>query len=147
MKHLFKCIIIFMSLWFATSSLAQATEIRIKNISMDDYEDLEIAGLKFDLLKSGQITDYKPVKNIYRYESLVLKINGETYGLHGRDYVGESPLGEGCFTCLVGLASNAKKREKFEGFDGVSANANQDEFIDERGGLSIKVLKENCPTK
>ncbi len=140
-----RVIFIVVALSFFTSPSAQATEIRIKNVSQRDYENLEVNGKEFGLLKSGQITEYKSFDTAFRFAGISLKIEGKTYYMSPRDFVGEPMLGDGCFTYLIGLA-DPKRQNDFEGHDGsVSANKRSGEFMDFRGGLSIKAVEEKCP--
>ncbi len=80
---------------------AEATEIRIKNASPYDFEDLLVAGQFCGQLRSGQMTDYKTFPVAYRTNFVRLKIRGSEYIFQPMDYPGEKPLGPERFIYVI----------------------------------------------
>lgn len=90
-------------------NVLKATRIRIKNTSPYEYELVLVGKEFFGDLKSGELTDYRIYERAYRYNAVRLVIKGQVFRLQPKDYVGETPLGEGRFTYNIGVQDFDKK--------------------------------------
>ena len=84
------------------------TLIRVQNVSCYDFADLliETPGDRqtFGDLGAGQITEYLPFKEAYRYAFVSATIGGQKFALQPIDYVGEERLAPGHYTYAVAVA-------------------------------------------
>lgn len=78
-----------------------ASEICVRNDSKIDFKDVVVGGKKYGDIKQGATTDYQTWKTAYRYSSVSLLADSKPLKLQPRDYVGETPLGDGRFTFVL----------------------------------------------
>jgi hypothetical protein len=82
---------------------ADATRVRVRNASAVELQNLLLLfpgeeRLTAGALAPGGVTGYVPVRTAYRYAYLEATVAGRRTVLQPIDYVGERPLGPGCFT-------------------------------------------------
>jgi hypothetical protein len=75
-----------------------ATEIRVRNDSKIDLNDVVVGGKKYGNISPGGTTDYQTWETAYRYSSVSLLADGKPMEIRPIDYIGETPLGDGHFT-------------------------------------------------
>ncbi|MEO6302134.1 MAG: hypothetical protein ABIP51_03070 [Bacteroidia bacterium] len=90
------------------------TNIRIKNISSNDYCNVIIKGqdgvtVNYGSLKSGETSCYNSYDKMYRYSYIKVTIDGEDFELQPIDFVGETPLEIGKFTYSVNNNNEGKQ--------------------------------------
>lgn len=78
--------------------LSGDVEIRIKNTSLIDFNDVLVNTKEFGDIDAGEFSSYQPFELAYRYDYIELKSDGETYILQPIDFVGETPLSPGQYT-------------------------------------------------
>ncbi|MDH3648617.1 MAG: hypothetical protein OEQ53_02985 [Saprospiraceae bacterium] len=82
--------------------------IRVENDSNLMFHQVrvspDVSETMFGDLNSGEISIYKPFKIAYRYAQIKVIIEGEEFLLQPIDYVGETPLEEGNYTYIIGVA-------------------------------------------
>lgn len=80
-----------------------ATRVRVVNASPRELRAVTVVfprdeRLAAAVLASGAATPYRRVRDAYRYAYVEAVVDGERLVLQPIDYVGERPLGPGCFT-------------------------------------------------
>jgi hypothetical protein len=93
----------------ASGQSLRATRVRIKNVSPYDYESLVVGKDLFGDLKSGALTEYRIFERAYRYNYVSLVINDQVLKIIPKDYVGETQLGVGYFSYLIGVEDLSRK--------------------------------------
>ena len=82
--------------------------IRVENNSTMTYNNVRVnpAGneINFGDLAPGERSAYKQFEMAYRYAYVKLIIEGKEYILQPIDYVGETPLSDGQYTYIIGVA-------------------------------------------
>ena len=79
------------------------TRLRVRNASAVELRDLLVVlpseeRIAAATLAAGGTTGYATVRTAYRYAYVEASVAGRRIVLQPIDYVGEQPLGEGCFT-------------------------------------------------
>ena len=106
MKNLFLSgILIFLGVR-CSSTDNTVVNIRIKNVSQENFENLSVLNFSLDNLSPGQATEFRKFEKAYRVASVYLEIDGKEYSLQLIDLVGESPLPIGNYTYEIGLNQN-----------------------------------------
>ena len=77
------------------------TEIRIRNASDINLNDVVVDGEKFGDIKQGAITEYRKSKLAHRYPSASLSANSKRLETQPIVYAAETELGHGSFTYLL----------------------------------------------
>jgi hypothetical protein len=77
------------------------TEIRVRNDSDIEFEDVVVGGKKYGDIKPGATTDYQTWKTAYRYSPVTLIAGSKPMQIQPIDYLGERELGAGCFTYVL----------------------------------------------
>ena len=85
--------------------LPTLTEIRVKNVSLYDFDDVEVVA-PGGMAHYGQVliqesSAYQSFTEAYRYSFINVIIDGQDFVLQPIDYVGETPLGPGKFTYVI----------------------------------------------
>lgn len=110
MKRIFLIFGILFSLFifFTSCSDEESTEanIRIKNVSSENYQNVSILTFSLENLESGDLSEYRQFDRAYRIASVSLEIDGENFDLQVIDFVGEEPLESGNYTYEIGLNQN-----------------------------------------
>ncbi len=78
-----------------------ATEIRVRNDSKIDFENVVVGGKKYGDIKRGAATDYQTWERAYRYSLVSLLADSKPLKIQPEDYVGETQLGNGHFTYVL----------------------------------------------
>jgi len=78
-----------------------ATEIRVRNDSDVDLQNVVVGGKKYGDIKPKATTDYQTWKTAYRYSSVTLIADSKPMQLQPIDYLGELELGVGHFTYVL----------------------------------------------
>lgn len=90
--------------------------IRLSNVSPYEFHNIVVntttGNIDFGALKSGQKTEYKTFETAYRYAFFELEIEGETYSIQPRDYVGETPLENGNYTYQIDTDDSQEQHGK-----------------------------------
>ena len=85
-------------------------QLRIENNSSFDFDDVQLnpGSDKKEIgpIKAGKKSVYHNFETAYRYGYISLNIQGNTLTLQPIDYVGETPLGPGKYTYVVGVDGN-----------------------------------------
>jgi len=79
------------------------SDIRVRNASSIDFENVVINHSNYGTVKSGETTGYQRWGPAYRYARVELYAAGKKRELQPEDYVGESPLGTGRFTYVLSI--------------------------------------------
>ncbi len=77
--------------------------IRIANVSEENYQNVSILNFDLENLESGEFTEFRQFERAYRIASVTLEIDGENFDLQVIDFVGEEPLSNGNYTYEIGL--------------------------------------------
>lgn len=80
--------------------------IRLFNESSFDYENIEVGGVDYLPLNSGEFSEYKEFELAYRYAYIELTADEEPYRFQPYDFVGETPLKNGSYTYNLNLDDN-----------------------------------------
>lgn len=87
------------------ASLLGPTNIRIKNISFFDFDEVEVVApsgiANYGAVAVQATSGYQSFTEAYRYASIKVTVDDKDYVLQPFDYVGESPLGVGNFTYII----------------------------------------------
>lgn len=93
---------------------AQKSNVRIKNTSTSDYENVTVKSadgttINYGSIAAGKTSCYSSYNKIYRYAFVKLSIAGKEHTLQPIDFVGETPLGKGKFTYALDFdAANSR---------------------------------------
>lgn len=83
------------------------TRLRLRNETGYELTQVTVAspGLeeRFDRIPAGGTTEYRRVARLYRYAYVEATVNGRVSRIMPIDYVGETPLGSGSYTFVLGL--------------------------------------------
>ncbi|MCB0665840.1 MAG: hypothetical protein KDC80_08470 [Saprospiraceae bacterium] len=79
-------------------------EIRVRNISDFNYDELVIWNIKLGPLKSNETTDYFTRETAYDKATISVQVDSFQFGQTVIDYVGEKPLKKGKYTFEVDLS-------------------------------------------
>lgn len=79
-------------------------DIRVKNISNFDFDELNLGSDTLGPLPSHSITPYFTREPAYDKASIYVRIDTFQFGLTVIDYVGERPLGPGKYTFEVDVS-------------------------------------------
>lgn len=77
--------------------------IRITNVSEEDYQNVSVLDFTLENLESGESTEFMQFEIAYRIASVNLEIDGEPFNLQVIDFVGEELLPAGNYTYEIGL--------------------------------------------
>ena len=80
---------------------SKAVEIRIRNDSKVDFENVVVGGKMYGDIKKGATSAYHTWKTAYRYSSVSLLAESKPLKIQPIDYVGETPLGNGHYTFVL----------------------------------------------
>ncbi|MGI9543106.1 MAG: hypothetical protein ACR2MX_07590 [Cyclobacteriaceae bacterium] len=87
------------------ASLLGPTNIRVKNISLFDFDEVEVSApggvANYGPVAVQATSDYQSYSEAYRYAFIKVTIGDKDFILQPIDYVGESPLGVGNFTYVI----------------------------------------------
>src|SRR5262245_39305691 len=92
---------ILLSVLWSAALTTFATDIRVRNASDVDFQNVIVGGRNYGDIKRGAVTDYQTWPGAYRYAYVSLRANGKPMGIQPIDYVGERLLGEGRFTYVL----------------------------------------------
>ena len=75
-------------------------QIRVKNNNDFVYQRVTVGGAEnvYENIGPGDYSEYLIYDEAYRYASINIEGNGQTYTLQPIDFVGETPLGIGFYT-------------------------------------------------
>lgn len=93
-----------------TGPSAGGVEIRIANRSEVDFDRVDVTfpadEVSYGAVAKGATSDYRRVKEAYRYALVVATAGGETYRFQPIDYVGETLLEPGRYTYALSTDPN-----------------------------------------
>jgi hypothetical protein len=81
--------------------IGYATEIRVRNDSKIDFENVIVGGKNYGDIKRGAVTDYQTWEKAYGYSLVSLLADSKPLKFQPDDYVGEAQLGDGHFTYVL----------------------------------------------
>ena len=85
------------------TGLADATWVRIQNVSTSDFENIIVGEHDYGALSAGAFSEYADLGVAYTYNYVELTADGAEFVIQPIDYVGETPLGVGYFTYQVDI--------------------------------------------
>jgi TonB family protein len=80
---------------------AVRTQIRVRNSSDVDFEDVVVGEKRYGDIKAGATTDYQVWESAYRYAHVSLSAGPRPMSIRPIDFVGEPQLGRGSFTYVL----------------------------------------------
>jgi hypothetical protein len=78
-------------------------QIRVENISDIDFDTVEVMGIPYGEVVSGDFSDYHTFDKAYRIASVTVNADNREYRLTVIDYVGEEPLEGGRYTLRLNI--------------------------------------------
>ena len=88
--------------------------IRVANASAVGFPSVVVNGEDFGAVEAGGASDYRAFGVAYRYGSVTVVAEGETYHIVPIDYVGETPLADGRYTYRLTLREGRLDQELVE---------------------------------
>src|SRR5687767_7260703 len=85
----------------SSSTEVGSTQIRIRNATHVALEDVVVGDKTYGDIAPGEVSDYQPWAQAYRYAYVSLKADGKPMVIQPIDFVGETPLGGGRFTYVL----------------------------------------------
>ena len=100
MKRLLFFILLGMSMSFFSCEKNESmeVEIRVRNASSSDFNNVIVQDKDFGNIASGEVSDYQTFDSAYHYAFIELQISGETFTIQPIDFVGETELAPGQYT-------------------------------------------------
>lgn len=89
------------------TSAQGGVEIRVTNRSDRDFDQVVATfdpdRVDYGAVAKGATSDYRTVKQAYRYALVEVTAGGQTFRFHPIDYVGETPLEPGRYTYALNI--------------------------------------------
>ena len=91
-----------------SSIKAPVSDIRIRNSTERDLQDVTVGHGHYGSIRRGEITDYQTWGPAYKYARVSLFADGKPMLLQPIDHFGETPLGPGRFTYILSFRHDSE---------------------------------------
>jgi hypothetical protein len=96
-------IFLLIALVAVSSIKAPLSQIRIRNSTDRDFEDVIVGRGHYGSIRPGDVSGYQSWGPAYRFARVALTADGKPLRLQPEDYAGETPLGIGRFTYVLSI--------------------------------------------